>query len=242
MGRTSPIKDAGKLETFRKNLADAGLKYRVLFDLGAGTGLTADELLGMRVGDVRGKDCVDVLLGKDDVHWRFELSDELKGDLKKVVGSRGDREPLFVGRESDGTVLTREHASRTFRKAGVDAGIDGVGLQTARRTFAWRRYREDGDVSFVRKAFGHKSDAASFEFIDEEPDVRSMSNRISAERNGRIRKELLKGNSGRKRISKIVSRLESISESLTGENDDAGYFGRVGYALERIERILDGVE
>ena len=64
MNWVAPIKDDETLQKFRDTLRSVDDKYYILFEIGIGTGLQLQDILQFKVKDVRGKDMLIAVIGK----------------------------------------------------------------------------------------------------------------------------------------------------------------------------------
>ena len=61
MNWVAPIKDEDTLRRYEEELLNLDEKYYIMFRIGVGTGMQVQEILKLKVGDVRDRDSVPTL-------------------------------------------------------------------------------------------------------------------------------------------------------------------------------------
>lgn len=140
MNWVSPIKDEETLIRFKEKLRQTDDKYYILFEIGVGTGLQLQEILKFRNQDIRGKDRIEAEIGVKQVKQTFEISEALKKVILNYTDGKDPKGFLIQGSAGSKTALSREQVYRVLRRAGKSVGLDSIGAQTMRKTFAWRYY------------------------------------------------------------------------------------------------------
>ena len=158
MNWVAPIKDDDTLKQYKEKL-------------GVGTGMQLQEILRLRVGDVRGKKRIDTLIGTRDIKRSFIIPDQLMGVIDEFVQGRNDDEFLILGFPSRNVPLSREQAYRVLRAAGHAVGLSTIGAQTMRKTFAWHYYKRTGDIYYLQNLLNHSSPSITYRYIGEKPNV-----------------------------------------------------------------------
>jgi site-specific recombinase XerD len=125
------------------------------------TGLRVSELCGLTVGDIdRGSGELSVL-GKGNKRRRVYMGTAARRALWRYLEvDRRDalaEEPLFValGGYHPGAGLTPSGVFQIVQKAGMAAGISGVGPHDLRRTFAISFLRHGGNLLEFQLLMGH---------------------------------------------------------------------------------------
>ena len=60
---------------------------------------------------------------------------------------------------------------RALKSAGRSIGLSSIGAQTMRKTFAWRYYRDTGDIYYLQNLLNHASPSITYRYIGERPNV-----------------------------------------------------------------------
>lgn len=220
MNWVAPIKDEKTFKDFEERLRMMGSKYYIMFEIGVGTGLQLQDVLKLRVRDVKDKEFLEVFIGTRRVRRGFRFSDELR---EAIAAYTADMDPdgyLIVGHAGSKTPLSREQAYRALRHAGASIGLTSIGAQTMRKTFAWRYYHATGDIYYLQNLLNHASAAITYRYIGEEPvdpgQVKSFTRADPAQ----SRRELLCQEGGKKRIGQISAFLEKVNARLEDDLDD----------------------
>ena len=181
MNWVAPIKDDETLQKFRDALRSVDDKYYILFEIGIGTGLQLQDILQFRVKDVRDKDKLIAVIGTRQIEQSFPLKEELQAVISDFIDGRDDDEYLITGYASTHKPLSREQAYRIFKQTGNRIGLKSIGTQTMRKTFAWRYYKETGDIQYIQNLLNHASPNITFRYIGEKPNIRVIYDKITAE-------------------------------------------------------------
>ena len=78
MNWVAPIKSEETLNRFRETLRAIDIKYYILFEIGVGTGMQLQDILLMRVKDIRGKQSITVKIGIHNVEREFPINKALQ--------------------------------------------------------------------------------------------------------------------------------------------------------------------
>ena len=238
-----PIKDKKLVEEVEKYLAKQSLRNQLIWVFGCNTGLRISDILGLNVEDVEGKCFVEIREKKTDKYKRFPLNNKLQKLIKKYLVERaktysvtGDN-PLFVGKKHHR--LDRSQVYRIINAACSEVGItNNVGCHTMRKTFAWRYYKETGDIYYLQNLLNHASPSITYRYIGEKPNVEVQLKKMTAQENERSRFVLLTDDKGKERIRDIVSVLEGISDELSNPGNNDAFYGKVDCFLVEIEEMV----
>ena len=77
MNWVSPIKDATTLQNFKNSLKEYDIKYYIMFEIGIGTGMLLQDILKLKVGDIRGKEQITVSIGTKNIQTVFHIPPDL---------------------------------------------------------------------------------------------------------------------------------------------------------------------
>ena len=196
MNWVAPIKDDETLQKFRDALRSVDDKYYILFEIGIGTGLQLQDILQFRVKDVRDKDKLIAVIGTRQIEQSFPLKEELQAVISDFIDGRDDDEYLITGYASTHKPLSREQAYRIFKQTGNRIGLKSIGTQTMRKTFAWRYYKETGDIQYIQNLLNHASPNITFRYIGEKPNIRVIYDKITDDGNQKAMEYLLTDKKG----------------------------------------------
>lgn len=236
----SPIKDENQLQKFCDELEKIDEKYRIMFLVGIGTGLQMQEILRLRVGEVRNRDFFSPAIGMRDIRRDFRIPSELRREIDRFTEGKDESSYLIYGH---GTrmdhPLSREQAYRVMKIAGNKAGLDDVGVTTMRKTFAWRYYQRTGDIYYLQDLLGHSSPAVTYRYIGIRPDPKVGITKKSPEDNARARARLYEGNTGIRHVEKIREQLLDIEKEMQSPRNPDAWFGKTESLLSSIDTLLE---
>lgn len=242
MNWVAPIKDDETLNKFKEKLKSMDEKYYIMFEIGVGTGMQLQEILKLKVKDVRGKDEIEAYIGTKHIRRTFRFPEELKEEIMKYTDDMDPDEYLIQGYASSKEALSREQAYRALKNAGRSIGLTSIGAQTMRKTFAWRYYRETGDIYYLQNLLNHASPSITYRYIGEKPNVEVVLKKLTAEENERSRYVLLNDNSGVNRIRKIRDTLDQVEKELGNPGNNDAFYGRVDCFLNELEELTRNYE
>ncbi len=238
MNWVAPIRDDETLRRFEDHLRQMDEKYYLMFVIGVGTGMQLQDILKLKVKDVRGKDGLEAEIGARHIKRTFAFSDELKEQIDAFTEGLDPECPLIRGHASSNEPLSREQAYRALKSAGHAIGLSSIGAQTMRKTFAWRYYKSTGDIYYLQNLLNHASPSITYRYIGEKPDVEVLLKKLTAEENVRSRRVLLTDNAGKKRIDEIRATLDTLEKELFNPGNSDDFYGRADCFLTQIEELI----
>lgn len=239
MNWVSPIKDEETLERFKQKLREVDDKYYIMFEIGVGTGLQLQEILKFKNKDIRGKSSIEVHIGSKNVKKVFEIPEELKKIILNYTEGKEPNDYLIIGHAGSKAPLSREQAYRVFKSVGKEIGLNSVGAQTMRKTFAWKYYKATNDIYYLQKLLNHASPSITYRYIGERPDVDVVLKKMTPEENERSRYLLYKDNNGKKRIQRLRQLLDEIEKEMDNPTNNDAYYGRVDCLLTEWEALAE---
>ena len=238
MNWVAPIKDDATLEKFKERLKKMDEKYYIMFEIGVGTGMQLQDILKLKVGDVQGRDYIEALIGTRKIKRTFVFTPELKAEIEKFTEGKDPDAYLIIGHASSPEPLSREQAYRALKTAGRSIGLASIGAQTMRKTFAWRYYKQTGDIYYLQNLLNHASPSITYRYIGEKPNVQVVLHKMTPEENERSRMMLLTDNNGRSRIAAVREVLDEMEDGLSNPGNNDAFYGRVDCLLNEIEELI----
>ena len=163
-------------------------------------------------------------------------------DVSEAIAAyTADMDPdgyLIVGHAGSKTPLSREQAYRALRHAGASIGLMSIGAQTMRKTFAWKYYKNTGDITYLTNLLNHASPSVTFRFIGEKPKVDTIASAMTPEENVRARRGLFENGSGVTRMEQIKDAMNLLEDELGNPGNDDAFYGRVETLLCSIENLI----
>lgn len=238
MNWVAPIKDEKTLQEFKLRLQEIDQKYYIMFEIGVGTGMQLQDILKLKVKDILNKDELSVEIGTRGMVTTFKVPKELQGLIKDFTKGKPLDSYVITGHPGTNAPLSREQVYRVYRSAGKDVGLSSIGAQTMRKTFAWKYYKETGDIYYLQALFNHASPSITYRYIGEKPNVSIVFKKMTASENERCRHVLYKDNNGKKRIHAVVDVLNNISVEIDNPANSDAFYGRVDTLLNELEELL----
>ena len=241
MNWVSPIKDEETLIRFKEKLRQTDDKYYILFEIGVGTGLQLQEILKFRNQDIRGKDRIEAEIGVKQVKQTFEISEALKKVILNYTDGKDPKGFLIQGSAGSKTALSREQVYRVLRRARKSVGLDSIGAQTMRKTFAWRYYKKTKDIYYLQRLFNHASPSITYRYIGEKPSVQVRLQKLTSEENKRSRFRLYQEENGRKRIRRLKEILDKLERELDNPTNNDAFYGKTECFLDEMEQLAKSI-
>lgn len=241
MNWVSPIKDEETLIRFKEKLRQTDDKYYILFEIGVGTGLQLQEILKFRNQDIRGKDRIEAEIGVKQVKQTFEISEALKKVILNYTDGKDPKGFLIQGSAGSKTALSREQVYRVLRRAGKSVGLDSIGAQTMRKTFAWRYYKKTKDIYYLQRLLNHASPSITYRYIGEKPNVQVRLQKLTSEENKRSRFRLYQEENGRKRIRRLKEILDKLERELDNPTNNDAFYGKTECFLDEMEQLAKSI-
>lgn len=168
MNEVNAIKNKRDIERMKKALHG---RDRLLFIFGVNSGLRISDILRLTVGDVRGKDSIDVKESKTSKTKRFAFNSAIKKAVADLVPAlTPDTAPLFPSRKGD-RAIGRVQAYRILNAAAERANVKGaIGTHTLRKTFGYRAYEGGTDIALLMRIFNHSQQNVTLRYIGVEQD------------------------------------------------------------------------
>lgn len=242
MNWVAPIKDQETLKNFGETLKQVDYKYYIMFELGVGTGLQLQDILAFRNKDVTGKKEIEVTIGTKNMKNVFTVPEELQQIINDYTKDKDPEAYLILGHSSANKPVSREQAYRVLRSAGHKIGLNSIGAQTMRKTYAWNYYKETGDIYHLQKLFNHASPSITYRFIGEKPNIEVFLKKMTPQENERSRYLLYLNDNGKKKLNRIIDSLVEIRDNFDSPSNNDAFYGKVDCLLQELEALMDNYE
>lgn len=153
------IKRGNKGTPKRRELADRDV---LLFLTGINTGLRVNDILNLKVSDVKEKDLFTIREGKTKKKREINIR-MLRNELNKYIKEKHRDDYLFMSQK--GNKLTTTQVYRILNDAGDFLGRDDIGTHTMRKTFGYHHYRKFKDLAMLQEIFNHSSPEITKRYI-----------------------------------------------------------------------------
>lgn len=210
-----------------------------MFEIGIGTGMLLQDILKLKVGDIRGKDQIVVSIGTKSIQTVFHIPPELQAIINSFIAGKEDEDFLIQGYSSSRSALTREQAYRVFKAAGRNIGLNSIGAQTMRKTFAWNYYKRTGDIYYLQNLFNHASPSITYRYIGEKPNIGIVLKKMTPDENERSWKSLKMEDNGNRRIQHLQQFLEDIRHGIYSEDTTIEFCGKADCLISEFEELAE---
>ncbi len=169
MNIVQPIKKIENIQKIKKYLAKKP-RDALLFSFGINTGLRISDILSLNVGDVKGRDYIEIREKKTNKYKKFPLNRFLKEEIDLFVEGLPSEQPLFYTQKH--CRLDRAQAYRILNNAAQAVGVkERIGTHTLRKTFGYHHYKKYNDIVLLQKIFNHSLPSVTLRYIGIEQDT-----------------------------------------------------------------------
>jgi len=154
------IKRGNKGTSKRMELAERDI---LIFLLGINTGLRVNDLVKLKVEDVKGKQAFFIKEGKTRKNRKVNIA-MLAGEIERYTHERDSEEYLFPSQKGDNHLSTTQ-VYRILESAGDFLGREDIGTHTMRKTFGYHHYKQFKDVAILQEIFNHSSPSITKRYI-----------------------------------------------------------------------------
>ena len=163
MNVVQPIKKLEDIQKIKKYLAKKP-RDALLFSFGINTGLRISDILSLDIGDVKGRDYIEIREKKTNKYKKFPLNRFLKEEINLFVEGLASEQPLFYTQKH--CRLDRAQAYRILNKAAQAVGVkERIGTHTLRKTFGYHFYQQYDDIVMLQKIFNHSTPSITLRYI-----------------------------------------------------------------------------
>ena len=172
--KIEPIRTKTAIANVKKILADKP-RDLCLFTFGINTGWRANELLAIRVGQVRDIEAggtLELKQSKNDKYRTVTLNqtvvNSVQAFMEQASNELADRDHLF--RSQRGAVLTVPSVTRLVKSWCAAVGLKGNhGSHTLRKTWGYWQYKRGTPLPLLVEAFGHATQQQTLAYLCIQP-------------------------------------------------------------------------
>ena len=186
--KIEPIRTKTAIANIKKILADKP-RDLCLFTFGINTGWRANELLSIRVGQVRDIETggtLELKQSKNDKYRTVTLNQTVINSvqvfMEQIGDEMGDSDYLF--RSQRGAVLTVPSVIRLVKSWCAASGLKGNhGSHTLRKTWGYWQYKRGTPLPLLVEAFGHATQQQTLRIFAFNPEKSRISMRWNCDLN-----------------------------------------------------------
>jgi len=164
MNPTEPIKDLAVLEKLTQYLKKTHTRDYMLFRCMLFFALRTQDILRLKVGDVRGKYQFYFKEQKTAKGKTIEIHPDLLPEIEEYTKGMDDEEWLFPS-QIKGRAISREQAFRRLQKHGQASGMPSLSGHTLRKTFCYHAYKNGTPLSVLSQLLNHSSESVTRRYI-----------------------------------------------------------------------------
>ena len=135
----------------------------LIFLIGINTGLRVNDIVRLKVGDVRGRDSFIIYEGKTEKKREVNIS-MIRQEIDQYTENMNKDNYLFKSQKGDKHITTTQ-VYRILNDAADYLGIDYVGTHTMRKTFGYHHYKQFKDVAILQEIFNHSAPSITKRYI-----------------------------------------------------------------------------
>lgn len=169
MTTVEPIRNIEHLRKLESYFAKRTLRDLLWFTIGTNCGLRISDIVALDVGDVRGKNYIQIIEKKTGKFKKFPINAKLKPMFEEFTKGKRSDEPLFT--TIFGNRMDRFGAYYILKTACKAVKLEEkIGTHTLRKTFGYHHYKKNKDVAILQKIFNHSSPSITLRYIGIEQD------------------------------------------------------------------------
>ena len=159
MAINSAIKDTKTIDNI-KLLYRKQNNYRdlLLFEIGINTGFALNDMLKLRVKDVKNKQYLVLENSKT-----FPLNNNMKELILTLIKDKNNNDYIFSTRQ--GKPLNRSTVFNSFRNICTELALHNYSVASWRKTFAYHYYQKYKDLSYLQWLFNQSTVEQTLQFI-----------------------------------------------------------------------------
>lgn len=135
----------------------------LMFLIGINTGLRINDIVRLKVSDVRGKDTFYIREGKTKKRREINIS-MIHDEIEHYTSDKHADDYLFKSQKGTNHITTVQ-AYRILDSAGDFLGRDDIGTHTMRKTFGYHHYKQFKDVALLQEIFNHEGPSVTRRYI-----------------------------------------------------------------------------
>lgn len=154
------IKRGSKGSPKRQKLADRDV---LIFLLGINTGLRVNDIVRLKIGDVRGQKVFYIREGKTNKRREINLG-MIQKEIDAFIEGKQSDEYLFKSQKGSKAISTTQ-VYRILNDAADFVGRNDIGTHTMRKTFGYHHYKQFKDVAILQEIFNHSAPSITMRYI-----------------------------------------------------------------------------
>jgi len=135
----------------------------LIFLMGINTGLRVNDLVRLKVRDVKVQDILTIREGK--TYKQREINVEmLREEIQAYIADKQPDDYLFTSQKGSKAITTTQ-VYRILTDAADYLGRSDIGTHTMRKTFGYHYYKQFKDVAILQEIFNHAAPSITKRYI-----------------------------------------------------------------------------
>lgn len=135
----------------------------LLFLIGINTGLRVNDLVRLKVKNVRGTDTFIIREGKTRKRREINIG-MLRKEIDSYIIHKDANEFLFKSQKGNRYITTTQ-VYRILNDAADLLGRNDIGTHTMRKTFGYHHYKRFKDIAILQEIFNHSSPEITLRYV-----------------------------------------------------------------------------
>lgn len=135
----------------------------LIFLIGINTGLRVNDLVRLKVADVKNKDILTIREGKTNKRREINVG-MLQAEIQRFIVDKQPDAYLFTSQKGSKAISTTQ-VYRILNDAAGFLGRDDIGTHTMRKTFGYHHYKQFKDVAILQEIFNHAAPSITKRYI-----------------------------------------------------------------------------
>lgn len=142
---------------------ELAIRDQLIFLMGINTGLRVNDLIRLKVRNVKNTDILTIREGK--TYKRREINvGMLQAEIQRFIVDKQPDDYLFASQKGSKSISTTQ-VYRILNDAADYLGRDDVGTHTMRKTFGYHHYKQFKDVAILQEIFNHAAPSITKRYI-----------------------------------------------------------------------------
>lgn len=154
------IKRGNKGTPKRPDLAKRDI---LIFLIGINTGLRVNDLVCLKVADMKDKTTLVIREGKTNKRREINIG-MLQDEIRQFIADKQPEDFLFESQKGSKAITTTQ-VYRILNDAADYLGRSDIGTHTMRKTFGYHHYKQFKDVAILQEIFNHAAPSITKRYI-----------------------------------------------------------------------------
>jgi len=169
MNTVQPITKPELIEAIKYFLKEKSERDHFLFVMGINVGLRINDMLPLKVRDVRDRNEITIRERKTRKEKFIPINATLRKEIERYTKDMKPNDYLFPSRQLDENNLskpiTRERAYQILQEVADYFSLERIGCHSMRKTFGYHLYERTKDIALLMYIFNHSTESITMRYI-----------------------------------------------------------------------------